>query len=39
MQLHPLRACLTAGQPELILTYLDHFLNLGFQEQAPENVR
>ena len=39
MQLRPLRACLTAGQPELILADPDHFLDLGAERIQATDLR
>ena len=39
MQLRPLRACLTAGQPELLLADPDHFLDLGAERIQATDLR
>ena len=39
MPLRPLRACLTAGQPKLVLAHADHFFDLGAERIQVTDLR
>jgi hypothetical protein len=39
MQLHPLGACLTARQTELVLAHFNHFFDLGVDAIEPPYLR